>query len=97
MLMLTFGSSPRTRGTGPTLLDELRMHRFIPAHAGNRPANLKRRCRSPVHPRARGEQSGHVLQRCAVIGSSPRTRGTGIYRVKTQFAARFIPAHAGNS
>ncbi len=71
--------------------------RFIPADAGNRPAQSLVSPQSAVHPRGRGEQLRLFDTPLFVVGSSPRTRGTGS-RVVSQLAGqRFIPADAGNS
>ena len=51
---------------------------------------------SSVHPRARGEQVIHHVQRRSASGSSPRTRGTGDALFEVRASDRFIPAHAGN-
>ena len=91
------GSSPRVRGTGFLYLDRTIRHRFIPARAGNRRRALPRRCPSPVHPRACGEQSSAARKFVRIPGSSPRVRGTvGPWMVPAGHR-RFIPARAGNS
>ena len=91
------GSSPRTRGTGQRLGLPLRRPRFIPAHAGNSRSTFVAARAIAVHPRARGEQA-HVGQLgTTALGSSPRTRGTGICQSFPARCRRFIPAHAGNS
>ena len=95
--LLTSGSSPRVRGTGFLYLDRTIRHRFIPARAGNRRRALPRRCPSPVHPRACGEQSSAARKFVRIPGSSPRVRGTvGPWMVPAGHR-RFIPARAGNS
>ena len=50
------GSSPRTRGTGPSQVQQADGCRFIPADAGNRPPPAAGAATAPVHPRGRGEQ-----------------------------------------
>ena len=90
------GSSPRMRGTVTITEAEAAIYRFIPAHAGNRrrwPATARR---SPVHPRACGEQMIAWNTRSEVSGSSPRMRGTDSRIPRRSFRERFIPAHAGN-
>ena len=73
---ITFGSSPRLRGT------EVRVHvwavgiRFIPAPAGNSTHRPGRSLPGSVHPRACGEQSWSAPMRITARGSSPRLRGT---------------------
>ena len=92
----TGGSSPRTRGTEGARPDRCSSHRFIPAHAGNRPVSPAGGNGRGVHPRARGEQCCRVSLSIAVSGSSPRTRGTGLMAGHELAVTRFIPAHAGN-
>ena len=58
-------------------LDLLRGNRSIPACAGNSVARSLRKVRSSVHPRVCGEQAGLALFLAALIGPSPRVRGTG--------------------
>ena len=91
------GSSPRTRGTDAAARPDLDGSRFIPAHAGNRSMPMRARSSSPVHPRARGEQSFAGGMPSSACGSSPRTRGTGTTGFRRRTPSRFIPAHAGNS
>lgn len=52
------GSSPRQQGTMPRCRGQGHAGRFIPAHAGNRSGSWPGDLSPPVHPRARGEQSG---------------------------------------
>ena len=94
--MLAIGSSPRTRGTGPTLPGCYVGRRFIPAHAGNRLTSPINPGPTPVHPRARGEQGEDSARSRPKAGSSPRTRGTVLESLIGDLALRFIPAHAGN-
>ena len=69
------GSSPRMRGTQPCSHRALRGRRFIPACAGNtHPRRLWPS--APVHPRVCGEHYQPTHCRKAVVGSSPRVRGT---------------------
>ncbi len=53
----TGGSSPLARGTRTCSCRWRAPGRFIPARAGNTSAHRLRRCRSPVHPRSRGEHA----------------------------------------
>ena len=70
------GSSPRERGT-PDLRGRVGGYsRFIPAGAGNAPANRAGNCRRAVHPRGSGERPGRGRGRAGSTGSSPRERGT---------------------
>ncbi len=91
------GSSPHTRGTVFERVVISVMTRFIPAHAGNRPAHSMASARWPVHPRTRGEQSRVVGLKLTFTGSSPHTRGTDAAEADDVGDSRFIPAHAGNS
>ena len=70
--------------------------RFIPAPAGNMYDRQGCNGGSPVHPRACGE---HLTMRrfiFALIGSSPRLRGTSLDNRVPDLLGRFIPAPAGN-
>ncbi len=71
--------------------------RFIPAHAGNRPARSGIVNVAGVHPRACGEQCPPARQSVCRDGSSPRMRGTVVILILRRLIHRFIPAHAGNS
>ena len=51
---------------------------------------------SPVHPRVRGERTIMSLSCMAVVGSSPRSRGTVALCPIRPPIGRFIPAFAGN-
>ncbi len=93
----TTGSSPRMRGTDGSLWRAFRSGRFIPAHAGNSLMASGSVNRTPVHPRACGEQFGGMGMKVPDIGSSPRMRGTGSHQRRRMSPGRFIPAHAGNS
>ncbi len=92
-----FGSSPRPRGTPRDRGLEARRCRFIPAPAGNTRSSRGSRTRWPVHPRARGEHRVRWYSAQALVGSSPRPRGTPKREVVGGGAARFIPAPAGNT
>jgi len=91
------GSSPRARGTGVALRLRACRRRFIPACAGNRPARRDSCSTAPVHPRVRGEQAAPAGMNSPSAGSSPRARGTVVFHLVHDKAARFIPACAGNS
>ncbi len=92
-----FGSSPRSRGTHRGRTQAGLDTRFIPAIAGNAiPPPYWRKTR-PVHPRDRGERMRCILAITALIGSSPRSRGTLVTSSRSNPFARFIPAIAGNA
>ncbi len=91
------GSSPRVRGTRPVVGELSHLHRFIPARAGNTPAEATPAAPKAVHPRACGE---HLI--CPGFfppggGSSPRVRGTPHPGLHEGCELRFIPARAGNT
>ena len=91
------GSSPLARGTRRRGGGDARIHRFIPARAGNTPIDCAPCGPMTVHPRSRGEHidaggsSGHVN------GSSPLARGTHLRLSCAGQLRRFIPARAGNT
>ena len=91
------GSSPHARGTPvPGGVDCLG-RRFIPACAGNARRELFLRDGATVHPRMRGERSGHAEANGCESGSSPHARGTLRHSSQTIQRGRFIPACAGNA
>ena len=90
------GSSPRLRGTVHPAGWRIAPRRFIPAPAGNGCRTASARCPTPVHPRACGERAGIRHLTFAVVGSSPRLRGTVRSVVGDRVDNRFIPAPAGN-
>ena len=50
-----------------------------------------------VHPRSRGEYPAECLEKWAVQGSPPLTRGIPTGQEAELRSARFTPAHAGNT
>ena len=90
------GSSPRVRGTGPNASIHIKLLRFIPAPAGNGSYRPESTFYPPVHPRACGERVAVETIISDSIGSSPRLRGTVLYRPLDLTCQRFIPAPAGN-
>ena len=54
-------------------------------------------CQRPVHPRVGGEHHRRCLHKVAVVGSSPRGRGTPFRKAVQTSRKRFIPAWAGNT
>ena len=70
------GSSPRVRGTLPTIRPTIIDRRFIPARAGNTSNFRWRESGLAVHPRACGEHPGRNGSGWCFSGSSPRVRGT---------------------
>ena len=75
------GSPPRVRGTAMARLHGEYVKRITPACAGNSGIRLHILVRCPDHPRVCGEQDANrkILHRW--IGSPPRVRGTGSYRL----------------
>ena len=70
------GSSPHTRGTPYSIRVMPRVHRFIPAYAGNAHARERIAVSYTVHPRIRGERVDQKHPLYTANGSSPHTRGT---------------------
>ena len=91
------GSSPRMRGTRSRPRGVLAPWRIIPAHAGNSGDSSDRGLASADHPRACGELVRLMHWVFALLGSSPRMRGTQKGSVDEVAFTRIIPAHAGNS
>ena len=95
--VVSYGSSPRVRGTPPADLREAVPTRFIPARAGNSVGAGNISASSTVHPRACGELYALTLSGHCGTGSSPRVRGTPHDKESVVRDGRFIPARAGNS
>ena len=93
---MSYGLSPRVRGTVELLVGFDVEARFIPARAGNGTSSRPRKWPTTVHPRAYGERDCNRLTDHRLTGSSPRVRGTGIFRLFVVRLIRFIPARAGN-
>ncbi len=91
------GSSPRGRGTQVVRQCPRKGGRFIPAWAGNARRRSIPAWTPSVHPRVGGERAIDNGLRTAVIGSSPRGRGTLELRLAQLPLGRFIPAWAGNA
>ena len=96
-LMMFWGSSPRMRGTPlPPHLDPFDGG-IIPADAGNTcPPALTISCFWD-HPRGCGEHGYVDILSSAVLGSSPRMRGTLAAHHPHHRRAGIIPADAGNT
>ncbi len=91
------GLSPLTRGTRRAAHNQLRLRRFIPAHAGNTKVSLSGNHQISVYPRSRGEHKVTHRYRRRYGGLSPFTRGTHHLPLLFRSYMRFIPAHAGNT
>ncbi len=95
--VVPLGSSPRARGTHMRVVVAVVATRFIPAGAGNTAKLHPLTLRLAVHPRGRGEHRWFSVTVMDVNGSSPRARGTRLYRIVCMEDLRFIPAGAGNT
>ena len=92
-----YGSSPRMRGKLERENKELRLPRFIPAHAGKAFESHPEGQLQTVHPRACGESVSIALTGSLFAGSSPRMRGKPRRPRRLLPLGRFIPAHAGKA
>ena len=91
------GSSPRVRGTPPFVLREGAPRGIIPACAGNTPARLVHQVAHRDHPRVCGEHGLRLADDVALLGSSPRVRGTPSTYATLSTTVGIIPACAGNT
>ena len=91
------GSSPRVRGTRPSVKLAAFIARFIPACAGNTHAIGLLCSGKSVHPRVCGEHTLEFQVQETPNGSSPRVRGTHKMIHREILTSRFIPACAGNT
>ena len=71
--------------------------RFIPAGAGNTPAEPAAAPQVAVYPRWRGEHRFIPVRDVSGVGLSPLARGTRALRITRVSKPRFIPAGAGNT
>ena len=74
------GSSPRVRGTLLPNTAFAKLRRFIPACAGNTADRRESSLNIAVHPRVCGEHSPSTINTGASGGSSPRVRGTPVFK-----------------
>ena len=70
---------------------------IIPAYAGNTMEVVPGRFACWDHHRVCGEHFGSRRVACVVAGSSPRMRGTRVFRVVSWSLVGIIPAYAGNT
>ena len=91
------GSSPLTRGKLKRIAFNKHIPRLIPAHAGKTLTALEYLGPLGAHPRSRGENEQHVINRFARFGSSPLTRGKLALVQVNGAGKRLIPAHAGKT
>ena len=93
----TTGSSPRMRGTPHAGLLDAAHFGIIPAYAGNT-KDVWIFYRNPEdHPRVCGEHAGPHGWARALVGSSPRMRGTQYEPCRPCRQPGIIPAYAGNT
>ena len=97
MRTISYGSSPRGRGTRFVEQHNRSMVRFIPAWAGNTRQGGHTPAYPPVHPRVGGEHGPGPGDDRVCVGSSPRGRGTRHDGDEPARRCRFIPAWAGNT
>ena len=95
--IVSYGSSPRSRGTPRELPKNGAVGRIIPAPAGNTTSKLPRRTETTDHPRARGEHTKIADIIKPEHGSSPRPRETRRRMARGGAGLRIIPAPAGNT
>ncbi len=96
-LLRTHGSSPRTWGTPLSLPHQLQRYRFIPTNVGNTRCVCELPGAMAVHPHERGEHFNWRPNLTISCGSSPRTWGTRIQKLRERMAERFIPTNVGNT
>ena len=89
------GRSPRARGSHRRSLGGRNLHGSIPACAGKPSGKGCPIVRSRVDPRVRGEATATSGRRPAVMGRSPRARGSPCPGPNTGAPAGSIPACAG--
>ena len=94
---VSWGSSPRMRGTLVVIVAGVGFSGIIPAYAGNTSHASAACSRRWDHPRVCGEHALlHALMN-HVRGSSPRMRGTLSPPVFLRVRPGIIPAYAGNT
>ena len=91
------GSSPLTRGKPPVGAGGHDRSGLIPAHAGKTRSRASWALPIWAHPRSRGENSTPFAASCAVMGSSPLTRGKPLIKRAPLPLIGLIPAHAGKT
>ncbi len=92
-----WGSSPRMRGTRPSVSGSPCRRGIIPADAGNTPPSRSCWPAPADHPRGCGEHHNFESFQDMKQGSSPRMRGTLVIRYGLSLGLRIIPADAGNT
>ena len=91
------GSSPRMRGTPRWWAMPAKCPGIIPAYAGNTRKIIQCDINRGDHPRVCGEHLHISEWRSAIMGSSPRMRGTPFIKFCAVSLLGIIPAYAGNT
>ena len=97
MVHLSWGSSPRMRGTLQPHAGKVGKRGIIPAYAGNTSFEATFLPDPWDHPRVCGEHSPQAQNLIIAVGSSPRMRGTLRMGVGAELFNGIIPAYAGNT
>ena len=92
---MSYGSSPRVRGTRREAARRGTSRRFIPACAGNAARGVAALESSTVHPRVCGERPLAPGKAAPVAGSSPRVRGTLRRGLRLRLRLRVHPRVCG--
>ena len=95
--VVSWGSSPRVRGTLVAFRADAHEHGIIPACAGNTAWPVPSMILSRDHPRVCGEHVIAASVACILAGSSPRVRGTLNPNTPEVDQTGIIPACAGNT
>ena len=95
--LLSWGSSPLTRGKHGGARRLVGKRGLIPAHAGKTALPIRAGAVHRAHPRSRGENRASSAASQYGLGSSPLTRGKPMTIFKTHCGRRLIPAHAGKT
>ena len=97
MVHLSWGSSPRMRGTPHHINHGATQLGIIPAYAGNTNYSIRGIFYTRDHPRVCGEHRPGAARKAYAVGSSPRMRGTPCSCGLRPRLRGIIPAYAGNT
>ncbi len=89
------GSPPYARGQCRALQGDHRLPRFTPVRTGTISCGHRRRCRSAVHPRTHGDNSGGGGASAVADGSPPYARGQFFEPHPDVVPFRFTPVRTG--
>ena len=95
--LISWGSSPLTRGKRAPGDPAQALIRLIPAHAGKTVRGNMPGVTGGAHPRSRGENTTIAPAARATSGSSPLTRGKQLCELPGGRGEGLIPAHAGKT